>query len=126
MYKYLLLFVMISASANAEVGASGSAAEQVGISVSYAQWENLPEDLQTAYISGALDSLLLYAADPRAQAISLHFHGCLKSREIAGSRLSDNVRSFTQGKPQSPTSVQSALLAYLVALCGKIPDPENK
>jgi hypothetical protein len=116
MYRYLLVFALVSASAQA----------QVGVFVTYEQWEQLPNDLRTAYITGAFDSMLVYAADQRAQSISLHFHNCVRGHEIDGSKLSDNVRAFVQAHPQSQLSVQQALLNYLVQLCGKISDHDLK
>jgi hypothetical protein len=115
MSKCLLLLFLISGAANAQ-GAPETGGQQIGISITYEQWEKLPVDLRDAYLSGAIDSLLLFAADARAQALSLHFYSCLKIRGFTGSRLAENIRSFTQGKGASPPSVQVAMLNYLVAL----------
>ena len=83
----------------------------------YLQWSELPPIPRAAYIAGVFDSLTGYSAN---DVESEHYFACIERVAMKNIQLADNVIQFASTRPALQTSsVQKALLQYLIAACGK-------
>jgi hypothetical protein len=88
----------------------------------YEQWEALPQDLQTFYIAGAVDSLITYARSAQELQKNKWYESCLMKAQMTDTQLAQNVRNYGAAHPEVQTQlVQYALVAYLMAACGSPP-----
>jgi hypothetical protein len=89
---------------------------------SYPEWESASEAVQTAYISGAYDSLVTYISSEQEERMSRHYRACMQRSKMNNLQLTRNVRTFAASRPDLQTqAVQFALIHYLHAACGQVP-----
>src|SRR6476620_8951051 len=112
MYKYLILFLLLS----------NSAWSQSKVFYSYSSWIKLPADGRVGYIMGAFDTLIVTGDDP-----SEKLHKCIVHAKMTGKQLAKNVVEYVATRPQLyGGTVQNALVEYLTALCASFEKPAEQ
>jgi hypothetical protein len=87
----------------------------------YSQWEQLPEGSRLGYIAGAIDILSTVATGEQIRA-ALHYRECIARSGMNLIQLDTNVRAYVRNQPALQAEpMPTALLRYLVALCGLPP-----
>jgi hypothetical protein len=88
----------------------------------YSQWEQLPEPGRLGYIAGAIDTLPGIASPAQIRA-AMHYNTCVANAHMNLVQLDRNVRAFVRTQPAlQADAMASALLSYLIALCGVPPN----
>lgn len=83
----------------------------------YSQWEQLSDEARLGYLAGAIDTLI---ASPVSAAI--YYNKCVSNSDMKLVQLDTNVRAYVRTKPAlQGGGMASALLDYLIALCGAPP-----
>jgi hypothetical protein len=81
----------------------------------YSQWRAMSLEARTAYIAGAIDSLLFSNPEVRQ-----HYGDCISNAKAAQMALS--FATFIDARPNlQGGAVQNGLLEYLIALCDQQP-----
>jgi len=74
----------------------------------------MPELARMAYVSGAVDSLMIFARDAEAANTSVHYYNCLRRVGMTNGQLTENVREYGKGRPElHGGTVQAVLINYL-------------
>lgn len=90
-------------------------AQQVGVFVTYAQWETFSPSDRVFYMGGTLDGMLMFA---RGET-SLFFYGCLQREKLTIPQLTSEVEDLAKASPEvKERTVQEALLTVLKKKCG--------
>ena len=88
----------------------------------YQQWLAMNETARVLYISGAYDSFVTILSDEQSVTNSSYFKKCIQTAQMTNAQLAANVLNFAKDRPELHTdAVQTALLGYLIAACGKPP-----
>ena len=91
------------------------------------EWEKLRPTMRAVYMAGAFDSLTGFAADEIGRRVSEHYTVCVGRSRLDNSRLAENVRRFLNKHHEShESSVQAALVNYLISLCGVPPHSDAR
>jgi hypothetical protein len=115
MYKYLLIFALTSWSANAQTASM--------FFYSYSAWDRLTDVARTAYVSGVMDSMIIFAASDPDMKWSRYYSHCVKRTTITSQQLTTSLRAYVASRPELQSgTVQVALISYLVDLCGTSPN----
>jgi hypothetical protein len=86
----------------------------------YFEWQRLPEDYRTAYVTGAFDSFVTFAF----VEASNHFGACVNALGISAGQFTRNIETYASSRPsEQRLGVPSIMLHYLLELCG--PAPSN-
>jgi hypothetical protein len=109
--RYLFLFLVWITPAQA----------QQYVFYNYSQWEQLSEPARLGYIAGAIDTLSGIASPAQLPA-AMHYNTCVANSNMNLIQLDRNVRSFVRTQPALQAgAMSSALMSYLIALCGVPP-----
>ena len=93
-----------------------------GVFNNYSEWVRMSEDNRAAYISGVVDSLMIYADSNAGRKAASHYFSCLVRSTMSNGQLADNVEAYVTARPQlRGGTVQGALIRYLKELCGLPP-----
>ena len=83
----------------------------------YSQWRAMSLEARTAYIAGAIDSLLF--SNPEARQ---HYGDCISNAKIPAAQLALSLAAFIDARPNlQGGAVQNGLIEYLIALCDQQP-----
>ena len=100
-----------------------------GVYWTYQQWADASESERVAYITGAVDSIMILVhghEDRRVVAfttrVASHYSQCLVRSTLTNTQLAENVLRFAENRHDlHAMPVQAALLQYLISVCGAPP-----
>ena len=108
--------------AAALLAAGPADARDGGMPYTYARWERLPKGSQAMYIAGAIDAMLEFWEEQPAVRLS----NCLNKAKMDDGQITTNIKRFASANPTlelQAGSVRTALLLYLISLCGSPYEP---
>jgi hypothetical protein len=87
------------------------------------EWIALPRAEREIYLAGAYDSLIAVGAGGEAARVALHYRSCVARARLTLRDLTAGVAAHARKHPFEVTvPVQTALVRYLIARCGKAGD----
>lgn len=87
--------------------------------MTYAIWVAQTPFFKSAYIAGAYDSLVTFAADTEGQRVATHYSVCLQNAQMTNRQLAENVERYASARPALQAgTVQKAMIDYLIEACG--------
>jgi hypothetical protein len=91
----------------------------------YNEWSALPEAARTLYISGALDGLTGFGRPEDNFAAAQHYSACISNAKMTNGQLATNILNYAKDKPALHTQpAVGAMIGYLIAACGRPPQPK--